>query len=646
MKLNILPLRLRKIEILLALSFTFISSFIILLDVSPLRYCSAVLLFCFLPGYAFVQYFFKSGELDGLEKIPVSVLLSLTFVTVGYYIVHSFVVSFSKFGLILFIVIPTIFLYLLALLRRNGNNDVRTYEFKKEYIVLIILFLFTLYFRFTGLGYSEYHADEAYNCIIKSIDVLSGNKEIFFSDKRPPTQIIIPTLSYFLTGNYNEFNIRLPFALAGSVSIIVVYLLGKLLFGKFSGFIAGFLLAVNGFHIAFSRTVQYQAVTVLAIIGSIYLLAKFLREESGETARKYLFLAFTFYAFSLFSHYEFLPLLPLIFYPVVKKYGIKQMPAYKSIYLPAFMIFLFITLVFYIPYVLNPNIKATLFDHILKSRIGVDFNQKTAGWHFNPDYIFLVSTYYNSGVYFLSLLAFAIFSLYRIDFSKKFLFFWFIIYFLPLIFFKKSGTHVQNAFPALCLLAASGIGSLYDFPPKRLSQRLVRIILLGGFIIFLTYCSLVIYIKFINQEPEYHYEIKPEVKDRIYAHFGFPYHRGWKAVGYLFRSKYLQGSYKSYNEKDRVPAYYLRQKSTESDLPRYIIMTVNPRHQRPGSDLKAPDGYCKIIDIIHKEKKTIEIYERTDCENKKPVVLKSEDYEEAYDLLDKNPENLAVRDSE
>ena len=155
-----------------------------------------------------------------------------------------------------------------------------------------------------------------------------------------------------------------------------------------------------------------------------------------------------------------------------------------------------------------------------------------------------------------------------------------------------------------------------------------------------------IYCKFINQEPEYRYEIKPEANNRVYAHYGFPHHRGWKAVGYLFRSKYLQGSYKSYNEKDRVPACYLRQVGTESDLPRYIIMTDNPRHQRPDSKLEAPTGYCKIIEIIHKEKKTIEIYERTDCENKKPVVLKSHDYEEAYDLLDNNPKNLAVRYSE
>ena len=455
MQHSLLPLTIKKREILLALSFTFISSLIILLDISPLKYWSAVLLFSFLPGYAFVQYFFKSGELDGLEKIPVSVLLSLTFVTVGYYIVHSFIGSFSKFGLVLFIVIPTILFLFLALFRRTGKNDHRKYVFKKEYIVLIILFLFTLYFRFTGLGYSEYHADEAYNCINKSIDVLSGNKEIFVSDKRPPTQIIIPTLSYLLTGNYNEYNIRLPFALAGSVAIIVVYLLGKLVFSSFAGFLAGFLLAIEGFHVAFSRTTQYQAVTVLAITGSIYFLVKFLQEENGETARKYLFLGFTFYAFSLFSHYEFFLILPLIFYLAVKKYGIKQMAAYKSIYLPAFMIFLFITLIFYIPYVLHPNIKTTLFDHILKSRIGVDFDEKTVGWYFNLDYIVLVSTYYNSKIYFFSLLAFALFSLCRINFSKKFLLFWFIIYFLPMIFVRKSGTHVQNAFPALCLLAAS-----------------------------------------------------------------------------------------------------------------------------------------------------------------------------------------------
>jgi len=629
----------KKKEILLALSFTFIFSFIIMfLDVSTLKYWSAVLLFSFLPGYAFVQYFFKSGELQGLEKIPVSVILSLTFVTVGYYTVYYFIGSFSKSSLLLFMVFPVIFFLFLAFFRHDESLEHRTFRFKKEDIILIILVLFTLYFRFTGLGYSEYQGDECYNCIIKSIDALLGNRETLVNYERPPTKIIIPTLSYFLTGDYNEYNIRLPFALAGSVSIIAIYLLGKSLFGKFAGIVAGFLLAVNGFHIAFSRIVQYQSVTVLAITCCIYLLMKFRVEENCETARKYLFLAFTFYAFSLFTHYEHILIFPLIFYLAVEKYGLKRLPEYKSIFLPAIAIFLFITFIFYIPYVLHPNIKSTVFDHILKTRVGMDFSGKTIGWRFNLDYILLVSSYYNSGVYFLFLCSFALFSLHRMDFSKKILLFWFLIYFLPQLFMKKPGTHVYNAFPALCLLAASGLGSLYDLSLKNiLSRRTMRAFLLAGFITFLIYCSLFSYTRFINQKPEYHWETKPEAKDRIFAHFGFPYHRGWKAVGYLFRSKQLQGSYRS-NEKTRITEYYLRQKSTDSDLPRYIIMTANPQKSRP--ELKLSSGYCMIIGIIHKEKKTIEIYERKDCENKKPIILKSKDYEEAYDLLDKNPENL------
>jgi len=632
----------RKRNIFIALALTFISSLIIFMDLSPLKYWAAVLLFCFFPGYACIQYFFKSGELDRLEQIPFSILISLTIVTVGYYIVHSFVASFSKTGFMLFIISPSILFFILALLRGNDENKQRTYQFKKEHIVLCILFVVTLYFRFTGLGYSEYHGDEAYNCIIKSMDVLSGNREIFIGDKRPPTQIIIPTVSYSLTGNYNEFNIRLPFAIASSVSIIIIYLLGKLLFGSLGGLSAGFLMAINGFHIAFARTVQYQAVSVLAVTGSIYLLVKFLREENEGTACKYLFLSFVFYAFSLFTHYENFLILPLIFLLAVKKYGYKKLFEHNKIYLPAIIIFLLITLSFYIPYVLHPNIKSTFFDHILKSRVGIDFGEKTVEWHFNLDYIILVSTYYTSKIYFFSLLALALFSLHRAYFFKKFLLAWFIIFFIPLIFVRKSGTHVQNAFPVLCLLAAGGIESLYYFLKQLQSHLLTRFFIPAGFVIFFFCCSSVVYTKFINQEPEYHYQVKPDTKDMIYAHFGFPYHRGWKAVGYLFRSNQLQGSYRSMNEKSRIPEYYLRQESSESDLPRYIIVTHNPRHPIPGSDLRSPNGYCKIADIYYKQKETIEIYSRTECENNKLIALTSEDYEKSYDLLDKNSKNLGV----
>ena len=65
-----------------------------------------------------------------------------------------------------------------------------------------------------------------------------------------------------LTGTVNELIARLPFAIAGLLMMLTVYLLGRGLWSERAGLIAAGLLALNGFMVGFSRIVQYQVLVV------------------------------------------------------------------------------------------------------------------------------------------------------------------------------------------------------------------------------------------------------------------------------------------------------------------------------------------------------------------------------------------------
>jgi hypothetical protein len=63
-----------------------------------------------------------------------------------------------------------------------------------------------------------------------------------------------------MTDTLDESTARLPFAVAGLSMVLTTYLIGRKMAGKHAGLLAALLLALNGFFVAFSRTVQYQSV--------------------------------------------------------------------------------------------------------------------------------------------------------------------------------------------------------------------------------------------------------------------------------------------------------------------------------------------------------------------------------------------------
>ncbi len=85
-----------------------------------------------------------------------------------------------------------------------------------------------------------------------------------------------PLLSYLLalvTAAYGASldGLRLVSVLAGSVSVVIAYFLGKSMYGRKAGLVASVALAVDGYDILYSRLVYIEALATMLILGATLL---------------------------------------------------------------------------------------------------------------------------------------------------------------------------------------------------------------------------------------------------------------------------------------------------------------------------------------------------------------------------------------
>ena len=93
------------------------------------------------------------------------------------------------------------------------------------------------------------------------------------SETNPPFYYFILHFWVSLFG-YSEFSLRLLSALFGSLSILAIYSLGKLVFNKRTATIAALILAVSVYHIQYSQEARGYTLSVFLTIVSFYFLIK------------------------------------------------------------------------------------------------------------------------------------------------------------------------------------------------------------------------------------------------------------------------------------------------------------------------------------------------------------------------------------
>jgi len=557
-----------------------------------LKSAGGLLLLLFLPGFGLTALLVRKYPLKVLERCCIAVGASLAIPIVGLMIGHLFGLKFNATVFVIALGLFSTLPHAVALFPGAGMAPVPASRFTWEHLVPVVILAVAEFFRLVNLGYSEYQGDEAYHCVAKSMAVVRGDSSLLTANRRPPTQVIVPAAVYMTCRSYGETLTRAPFAVAGMCVALLVYLLGKAMFGGAAGTAAGMMCALSGYGIAFSRIVQYQMITVLFACLAVLFMWKFMETEERGTARLSLVLGFVACGLASLTHYEGFLLLPAVLFAVVYRYRLEGLRENWGGLLVALFLFLGVVMLFYLPLYLNRHAAAN-----------VDYYSKRwdKSLHFHWDILWFSGGAYSSAVMMVTLIVLGPLAILSHRWKALTLnFLWFASYFIVfVILMRKPGTHVQNAFYPWFLVCGAGFAALLA-GCHRLGQR-YRVA--GKFCAGVTVAAAAVvamlvtrhlHAVFLQEAPELMWSNLPSM---TYGQFGFPYRRGWKTLGYLFRRGEFRGAYRS-NEKHTITNYYLRQGQTlTEERTTYIVHVRHPQSRQP-EKLRSPgEGYVKVAVI-------------------------------------------------
>ena len=141
---------------------------------------------------------------------------------------------------------------------------------KENYLIILIVILGAV-LRFYGLGREGIWYDEAVSISVSKLGFKDIIKWVFdnTAETNPPFYYMILSLWTAMFGG-SEAVSRIPSAIFGSVSVIAIYAVGKLLYNKRTGLIAALILAVSFFHIKYAQEARGYTLMVCLILVSYY----------------------------------------------------------------------------------------------------------------------------------------------------------------------------------------------------------------------------------------------------------------------------------------------------------------------------------------------------------------------------------------
>lgn len=440
---------------------------------------------------------------------------------------------------------------------------------------LAVVLLVALLFRLPDLGYSEFQGDEGI-ILTRAAAALTGDDAELFLHQKGPVEILLPMATWALNGALDEFWARLPFAWAGLLGVATLYQLGRRRFGPAGALAAALLLAINGFHIAFSRIVQYQNVVVWMALLSLLVLDEYCDDKHPVD----LVLGAAFLAFGALAHYDavlFAPAAGLL--ALCWKRG--QFGRFGAVNVRHLLVGLAVGAVvlglFYIPFALNPNFGKTA-EAIGGGRVG-------SGPAFNLEKNWTMSTVYNSSYYVILLGLLVIGALGAawqflesipawLTFLVPFCFYMFVV--------ADPRTHIYTFYPGAALLSGATISVLWS----RIKGSIWRWGMLVSSASIYIFCAGYVWIAFVSHVPEYQ-RTWPEHQSKLYwttydempayGRFGFPHRAGWHAVAALIADGTIAGRYAS-NEEQEITDFYTAQ-SPRTHCPKPDVYIVAERVQ-------------------------------------------------------------------
>jgi hypothetical protein len=479
-----------------------------------------------------------------------------------------------------------------------------------------ILLLLGAGVRLPGLGYAEFHGDEA-RAVLRASAVIQGEEDVLLLHRKGPVEILTPAALFALTGQLDETSARLPFALAGLAGLFAVWSIGWRLLSPVAGWLAALLLAVTGYYVAFSRFLQYQSVVILTTAAALLTVAALFQEHRAPTRR--LLLAALLLATGLLAHYDALAATPALAVLLIAAY-IHWRAGRRALVMSALLagvVGILILALYYVPFLLNPAARATV-DYLVGERIG------SAPPYNNLGDLFLRGALYNSAYLMallaglslsgmmlvfwrgygrrwgllasgVALLASGMLALNggvwtlngrdmtvipaglllllaccapRLDTERRAVWVWFATAFLAYIFFTdRPRTHVHVFFAPWALIIGDVLATMWLATGRRLSNTGKAWLAVAGAAVMALVLSAYVYQLYVRNDVEVlrtwpvHAPAgfwSPGGIESVDGRFGFPFTNGWKVVGALYAQGKIVGDYETNQRYMWIPDWYTR----------------------------------------------------------------------------------------
>jgi 4-amino-4-deoxy-L-arabinose transferase-like glycosyltransferase len=461
----------------------------------------------------------------------------------------------------------------------------------KEKLWLVPLVIITVFLRLSGLGFSHFYGDETKTFYL---DKTVAAPQFFLQQRKGPLQFMVVWTVEKVTNGFNEFSVRLPFAIAGILSVLVFYLyLSKKYSDNYKNvaLIATYIFSLSGFFIAFSRTAQYQSFLIL--FGLLSLLA-------WEYKRP--ILAGISIGLAVLCHYDAVFFIIPLLLPLVSALRTNRKLFFKYV-IPL----VFVSGLFYLPYVAKGAFLRNTVPYI---------QNRVTGSGYRPNNSIYTYSMYNPNIIASLILLFAAVPLANIWMKRKVksvqsllpLLLWFFVPFVLFEFvFSNPGTHIYNYLIPLIILAAMGISltiSYIKIPFVQTSSIIVFGILFASLLI----TALQTYIPMFNTGYPWNVDLQKQ-KYQLFL-YGFPYNRGWDQVTKYFAStKDIENFYT--NDNVTIAQYYMYPTPTYVSHPKYYIYVYNNQVNGGFDNWILRDyDYSQIKDFYVSGVKTITIYLR------------------------------------
>jgi 4-amino-4-deoxy-L-arabinose transferase-like glycosyltransferase len=349
----------------------------------------------------------------------------------------------------------------------------------------LILFFFNLN-RWDLWNPDEPRYAEVSREIVKGGDwILMHYNGKVYGDK-PPLFFWLIALSSYLWKGFSSFAVRFPSAFFGTLTVLLVFFLGKILYGIRTGFLSGLILATSVEFAYLSTRANIDTTLTFFTTASFFCFFKWLRYRNKEEYRqrklKSLFI-YGFYVSMAFATLTkgpvgfILPLLVTLIYLLIQKdwKGMKEMKLPSGLFL-----FLVIVSSWYLLAIWKGGqsyLEETLLTHTL--------NRFSKGWSKpRPIYYYLANFPLDYLPWFLFLPAAMVlgFSKEMLQKRKEFLFLltWFAVIFLFFSFSKgKRGLYLLPLFPAASLMVGKLWDDLMTTPMDKIRREWISVPLYG-----------------------------------------------------------------------------------------------------------------------------------------------------------------------